>query len=450
MRHIPKVILLISFSILFSACSTFLFKGKPNYIIAKDGHFFLDGKPYYFVGTNLWYGCYIGSPGKTGDRERLKRELDRLKSIGVTNLRILGASESSYIKNSLKPAIQTSANVYDESLLEGLDFLLSEMKKRDMKAVIFLNNYWEWSGGMAQYNYWSGDTPGVDPSNPPNNYPNFMNYSATFYKNVKAQKLFFNFLQMLITRENTCTGDYYFEDPAIMSWELANEPRPGRGEKAKEYIDHFYKWIDTTAKFIHTIDPNHLVTTGMEGLAGSLEDSAIFINSHKDRYIDYATFHLWPKNWSWFDAKHSDETYPRTEENAVNYINKHIMFARILNKPIVMEEYGLPRDSEFYSAGTPTKIRDKYFKKILGLIADSAAAGAPISGSNFWGWGGEIRGLHPDFKWQTGDPFTGDPPQEPQGLNSVFDTDTSTINIFKTIAERLKSISLKPTLTVSQ
>ena len=195
MRHIPKVILLISFSILFSACSTFLFKGKPNYVIAKDGHFFLDGKPYYFVGTNLWYGCYIGSPGKTGDRERLKRELDRLKSIGVTNLRILGASESSYIKNSLKPAIQTSANVYDENLLEGLDFLLSEMKKRDMHAVIFLNNYWEWSGGMAQYNYWSGDIPGVDPSNPPNNYSNFMDYSATFYKNKKAQNLFFNFLQ---------------------------------------------------------------------------------------------------------------------------------------------------------------------------------------------------------------------------------------------------------------
>ena len=49
----------------------------------------------------------------------------------------------------------------------------------------------------------------------------------------------------------------------------------------------------------------------MEGLAGSLGDSAIFINSHKDRYIDYATFHLWPKNWSWFDAKKADETYPQ-------------------------------------------------------------------------------------------------------------------------------------------
>ncbi len=450
MRHTPKVILLISFSILFSACSSFLFKGKPNYVIAKDGHFFLDGKPYYFVGTNLWYGCYIGSPGKTGDRERLKRELDRLKSIGVTNLRILGASENSYIKNSLKPAIQTSANVYDENLLEGLDFLLSEMKKRDMHAVIFLNNYWEWSGGMAQYNYWSGDIPGVDPSNPPNNYSNFMDYSATFYKNKKAQNLFFNFLKMLITRENKFTGDYYYEDPAIMSWELANEPRPGRSKNTIDSISYFYNWIDTTAKFIHKLDPNHLVTTGMEGLAGSLGDSAIFINSHKDRYIDYATFHLWPKNWSWYNAKKADETYPRTVDSAVSYINKHIMFARILNKPIVMEEFGIPRDSEFYDASSPTSIRDKYFKKILGLIADSAASGSPIPGSNFWGWGGEARTPNSDFKWLPGDPFTGDPPQEPQGLNSVFDTDTSTINVLENIAERLKTIDLKPGYSLSK
>ena len=49
-----------------------------------------------------------------------------------------------------------------------------------------------------------------------------------------------------------------------------------------------------------------------------------------------------------------------------------------------------------------------------------------------------------------GDPFTGDPPQEPQGLNSVFDTDTSTINILENIAERLKTLTLKPTYSLSK
>jgi mannan endo-1,4-beta-mannosidase len=435
---------------LFSACSSFLFKGTPNYVKVDGDHFSLDGEPYYFVGTNLWYGCYIGAPGKYGDRERLKRELDHLKSVGVTNLRILGASEKSYIKNSLTPAIQIAPGVYDQDLLDGLDFLLSEMHKRNMEAVIFLNNFWEWSGGMAQYNVWAGDGPGVDPANPPNNYPNFMDYSASFYRNTKAKKLFLNYIYMLLTRKNQYDDLYYYEDPTIMAWELANEPRPGREGVAMQWINYYYDWIDSTAMYIHTIDPNHLVTTGSEGLVGSLGDTTVFLNTNKDKYINYLTFHLWPKNWGWFDAKKIDETYPKTKENAINYIDEHIELARELNKPIVMEEFGLPRDSEFYKAGTATTARDRYYKKVLGLIYDSAAAGAPICGSNFWGWGGEGRPQHPDAVWQPGDPFTADPPQEPQGLNSVFDVDSSTIAIFKNMSEKMNSIDLKTKLTLKK
>jgi mannan endo-1,4-beta-mannosidase len=31
--------------------------------------------------------------------------------------------------------------------------------------------------------------------------------------------------------------------------------------------------------------------------------------------------------------------------------------------------------------------------------------------------------------WKIGDPFVGDPPQEPQGRNSIFISDTSTLRI---------------------
>ena len=40
-----------------------------------------------------------------------------------------------------------------------------------------------------------------------------------------------------------------------------------------------------------------------------------------------------------------------------------------------------------------------------------------------------------------GDPFTGDPPQEPQGFNSVFDTDTSTLNIISFYGQKMKELS---------
>ncbi len=72
--------------------------------VTVDGtHFRLRGKPYYFVGTNVWYGGYLGSPGATGDRARLIRELDQLKANGITNIRVLGVSEASELKRSRSP-----------------------------------------------------------------------------------------------------------------------------------------------------------------------------------------------------------------------------------------------------------------------------------------------------------------------------------------------------------
>ena len=38
-----------------------------------------DNKPYYFIGTNFWYGAILGSEGIGGDRERLHDELNFYK-----------------------------------------------------------------------------------------------------------------------------------------------------------------------------------------------------------------------------------------------------------------------------------------------------------------------------------------------------------------------------------
>ncbi|HND43671.1 MAG TPA: beta-mannosidase, partial [Cyclobacteriaceae bacterium] len=120
-----------------------------DFVQVRDGKFVQHGKPYHFIGANMWYGCYLGSDKVEGGKERLVRELDFLKKEGITNLRVLGASELSAFDNHFPFTIQTAPDQYDESLLQGLDFLLAEMKKRDMKAVIYLTNYWNWSGGMG-------------------------------------------------------------------------------------------------------------------------------------------------------------------------------------------------------------------------------------------------------------------------------------------------------------
>ena len=40
----------------------------------------------------------------------------------------------------------------------------AEMAARDMTAVLVLNNFFQWSGGMAQYVSWATGTPSSTPS----------------------------------------------------------------------------------------------------------------------------------------------------------------------------------------------------------------------------------------------------------------------------------------------
>ena len=153
-----------------------------DFVSVANGKFMLADKPYYFIGANMWYGCYLGSDKVKGGRERLIRELDFLKKQGITNLRVLGASERSAFDNHFPFTIQTAPSQYDESLLQGLDFLLAEMKKRNMKAVIYLNNYWNWSGGMGQYVTWvDPEFAASVPLNPEKKWEREMTLSAYFY-----------------------------------------------------------------------------------------------------------------------------------------------------------------------------------------------------------------------------------------------------------------------------
>ncbi|MGY8911608.1 MAG: glycoside hydrolase 5 family protein, partial [Flavobacteriales bacterium] len=54
-----------------------------------------------------------------------------------------------------------------------------------------------------------------------------------------------------------------------------------------------------------------------------------------------------------------------------------------------------------------------------------------LAGLNFWGFAGFAKTNPLNGKWQHGDDFSADPPQEPQGLNSVFASDVSTLQLIK-------------------
>jgi mannan endo-1,4-beta-mannosidase len=122
------------------------------------------------------------------------------------------------------------------------------------------------------------------------------------------------------------------------------------------------------------------------------------------------------------------------ERNTRGYIARQVAIAERLGKPLVIEEFGMPRDGGSFEPGTPTTFKDRFYK----LIYDAVLANPLIAGSSFWAWGGEGRAQHTDKHFVRGDTsYVGDPPHEPQGWYSVFDTDDSTTALIRAQATAL-------------
>jgi len=424
------------------ASSGFAARRRGGSLVRRTGtEFRIGGAPYRIAGTNMWYAAYLGADAPIGNRDRLKRELDRVAALGINNVRILGSSEFSPLKNSVRPTFRNRTRHFNETLLRGLDNALAEMGRRGLTAVIYLNNFWEWSGGMMTYLYWTNGGRYVNMNDPAHPWPEFPDMSSEFYGHAAAVRMFDDYVRAVVARRNTVTGRLYRDDPAILSWQLANEPRPGGSEAAgHKHMKAYLAWIDGTARLIKSIDPNHMVSTGSEGTMGCIDSDQCVINAHSSPAVDYVNAHVWPQNWSWADPKNLAGTWPTAERNSHDYIARQLTIAKKLNKPLVIEEFGFPRDGGSFDPGTPTMFKDRFYQLIYSTVLDSVRSGGPLQGCNFWGWGGEGRAQHPDHHFVRGDTsYVADPPHEPQGWYSVFDVDKSTQAVIRDYASAMKA-----------
>jgi mannan endo-1,4-beta-mannosidase len=398
---------------------------QSSFVKRRGGQFYLDNKPYYYVGANYWYGGYLGlEKDKQKGVERLRKELDFLKAHGVTNLRVLTAVEGSgqiHGVQRVKPPLQTTKGVFDEKQLDGLDVLLYEMGKRNMKAVLFLSNNWEWSGGFLQYVNWNGlieDTV----LRRRLTWDEQRDYTSKFYSCKPCQNDYLKQVQLIINRTNNVAKKKYRDDVTIMAWELVNEPRPMRSSANEAYK----QWIFNTAAYIKSLDKSHLVTLGHEGDMATDGDTELYEQVHADNNVDYLTIHIWPKNWGWFKDSTLARDYAAVVEKTSRYIDRHVTVARRLQKPLVIEEFGLPRDGHSFDVTAATTLRDDYYKRILAYWQNSKYSNDVIAGINFWAFSGTARPITGQVFWKEGDDYMGDPPMEEQGLNGVFDTDITT------------------------
>lgn len=411
----------------FAAICFFSIVAAAQFVKVKNHQFVIGDKPYYYIGANYWYGSLLGlEKDKRRGAERLRRELDFLKANGVTNLRVMAGAEGGGLINGVervKPSLQPVMGKFNTEVLDGLDLLLFEMGKREMKAVIFISNNWEWSGGFQQYLTWANRVP-KDMETRKLTWDELRDVVSRFYSCAPCKAAYNEQMYVILNRTNKFSKKRYVDDPAIMAWELANEPRPMRPAANEDYK----KWIAETAALIKKKDKNHLVSVGHEGWIGT-EGMPLFEEIHADPNIDYLTIHIWAKNWNWFENGKLAEDFPKAAEKAVNYINEHLAIAKKLEKPLVIEEFGLPRDAQSFDVNSSTALRDEYFGKIFSMLADSAKTDGYLAGANFWAFGGAARPVKGQLFWKAGDEYTGDPPMEEQGLNSVFDSDKSTWTI---------------------
>lgn len=416
-----KNILLFFFLICSLTLTAF---ARAPFVTVKNHQFFIGAKPYYFIGANYWYGSLLGlEKDKKRGAERLRRELDFLKKNGVTNLRVLAGAEGEGLLNGIPrvaPPLQPVQGKFNTEVLEGLDLLLYEMGKRDLKAVVFFSNNWEWSGGFQQYLLWNGRIPKDLETRKPS-WDELRDATSKFYACEPCKQAYREQVNLILNRTNKYSKRKYTDDPTIMSWEIANEPRPMRPAANDDYK----KWIAETAAHIKSKAKNQLVVIGHEGWIGT-EGMPIFEEIHADKNVDYLTIHIWAKNWSWFREGKLREDFPQAAQKAADYVAEHLKIAEKLKKPLVIEEFGLPRDGQSFEIGATTVLRDEYYAKMFEFVAAGAKTNGHIAGANFWAFGGTARPVKGQVFWKKGDDYMGDPPMEEQGLNTVFDGDKTT------------------------
>lgn len=257
-------------------------------------------------------------------------------------------------------------------------------------------------------------------------FDEFADYGNRFYTDEsirgKIDEIYKANIETIINRRNTINGVIYSQDPAILAWELCNEP---------QFPPAW--WVDDIAGHIRKLGVSQLITTGIETKYHQQD----FNNAHASSHIDFCTSHFWCENWEIYDPQDkTDKSIERTKLAVTEFMQKVTAWSQELGKPHIMEEFGMARDAhlgEKYSEKTSTTHRDEYFSTIF-KVAEQLGAEGKISGTSFWAWGGQATASAQANKY--GVKHIGDPPHEAPFWYSVLSSDDSTKEVLKTHAHQ--------------
>lgn len=211
------------------------------------------------------------------------------------------------------------------------------------------------------------------------------------------------------------------DEAAIMAWEIA--------ESAKNNRDSLVQYVAAAAKVIKSADANHLVAVSLEDCTGREADARLYERLLSIDAVDFVSVGLWPLQWNWSSRSALYTTLPNVYLKASDYLDRLERTAARYEKPLVIGGFSYPRELNHTEAGTYTLSRDAFFNFVFNRLAESHNKRGNLAGVSFWGWSGKGRP-------EAGP--TADRPNEQQGRYSVYDSDSTTINLVRRYAASVK------------
>jgi len=314
-----------------------------EFVKRVNGQLMLGNQPFRFAGANTYYfQPEIAYGNEAGVREVLNEMVVERMSVARTigfndhpspsgNARCPGLSTT---PSGNDPAtIQFSPGVFCEANLRALDQAVAEAKRRNVRLILYLTNNFTAYGGIRRYVEWK---LGRAPTNQEVNQ---------FYTDATIRQWFKDYARMLLNRKNTVTDVLYKDEPAILAWELCNEPRNPAANAAdrQRFANELQAWLREMSDYIKSIDTNHLISDGGEGFDDDAslypglsntyavrgDESASFHRTVALPNIDLASYHMYPASWGLNDTT-----------DVEIWIREHEQLARAAGKVALLGEYG--------------------------------------------------------------------------------------------------------------
>jgi mannan endo-1,4-beta-mannosidase len=294
---------------------------KDNFVQRNGATLNLNGHPFRFVGTNNYYLEY-------SSKVMVDDVLDAAAANGFTVMRTWGWLDGAPKNGIWFQNLVGGTMTYNDGAtgLGNLDYAVAQAGKLGLKLVIPFTGNWGDFGGEDQYVAWVGGSHHDD-----------------FYTNATIKTWYKAWISHLLNHVNSITGVAYKDDPTIMTWELANEPRcVGSGTYPASpacNTSTITNWAAEMSAYIKSLDGKHLVSSGSEGflcIAGSTEyerDCASGVDElaiASLRTIDVMSYHLYP-----------DGGWNKTVAWGTTWITDHIALAQQIGKPSMLGEFGL-------------------------------------------------------------------------------------------------------------